>query len=264
VAGDGFDAREYWERRLRDQFSLSGVGAIGLSARYLRWMYRVRRAVFERTVRPLVRPGMRVLDVGSGTGFYIECWRRVGAARLYGSDLTSEAVRRLAMRFPNVRFARFEAGADGDPFGERFDVISAMDVLFHIVDDERYRRAVRDLARLLAPGGALVMSENFLHAGELRGDHHVSRDVDAITGAIVAGGLMIAERRPMFMLMSEPVDATGAARRGWWSLVRWVGSTGWPSEVLGAGLYPVERLLIHLAREAPSTEIAVCRAAPTD
>ena len=37
-----------------------------------------------------------------------------------------------------------------------------MDVLFHIVDDEGYARAIRNLAALLAPGGLLVLTENFL------------------------------------------------------------------------------------------------------
>lgn len=179
--------------------------------------------------------------------------------RLYGSDLTAEAVRRLAQRFPDVQFARWQAGARGDPFGKRFHLISAMDVLFHIVDDDCYAGALRDLAGLLAPGGALVMSENFLHTGERRGDHHASRRLADIERAVAAAGLVIEQRRPMFLLMNEPIDAAGPLLPGWWRLARRTAGARRPSVLLGASLYPLERALVRLAREGPSTEIAVCR-----
>jgi SAM-dependent methyltransferase len=256
----GFDARRYWEGRLGAAYSLNGVGTIGLSAAYLTWMYRVRGAVFTRTVRPLARPGARVLDVGSGTGFYVECWRRLGVRSLTGSDMTAEAVGRLSARYPGIPFERWGAGAEGNPFGGRFDVISAMDVLFHIVDDDAYRRAVRDLARLLTPGGTLVLSENFLHGGEVRSAHHVSRALPDVLAAIEAGGLRVVERRPMFVLMNEPVDGNGPVLRAWWSLVRRAArDEGRCSQLLGAGTYPLERLLVRVVREGPSTEIALCR-----
>jgi len=38
-----------------------------------------------------------------------------------------------------------------------FDFISAMSVLLHIVDDSRWRRALRNLATVIAPDGHLVV-----------------------------------------------------------------------------------------------------------
>ena len=50
-----FDNREYWETRLREHYSLAGVGYLRLGRRYNEWMYRVRGAVFDRVVAGLDR-----------------------------------------------------------------------------------------------------------------------------------------------------------------------------------------------------------------
>ena len=43
-----------------------------------------------------------------------------------------------------------------------------MDVLFHIVDDDRYMRALSNLASLLNVGGVLLLSENLVSRAKPR------------------------------------------------------------------------------------------------
>src|SRR5829696_5730512 len=98
-------------------------------------MYRVRRHVFLRTLRPLVTPRMRVLDVGSGTGFYIDRWHELGVSSVTGADLTETAVEQLRRRYPADRFVRFDVTEEGAPLEPgSFELVSAMDVLFHVVE----------------------------------------------------------------------------------------------------------------------------------
>ena len=59
-----------------------------------------------------------------------------------------------------------------------------MDVLFHVVDDDRYGRAIANLHSLLRPGGVLILTENLLHGDWHRGEHQVSRDADWILGLL--------------------------------------------------------------------------------
>lgn len=49
-------------------------------------MYRVRREVFVREVSALeLDPSScRVLDVGSGTGFYVDLWQQMGVTSVVG------------------------------------------------------------------------------------------------------------------------------------------------------------------------------------
>src|SRR5207247_8069466 len=89
----------------------------------------------------------------------------------------------------------------------QFDAISAMDVLFHIVDDDGYAQAIENLARLLVPGGVVVLTENLLHRGTERGKHQTSRSLDMVLALLSRYGLQVEQRRPAFVLMNTPIDS---------------------------------------------------------
>jgi len=72
-------------------------------------------------------------------------------------DLTEVAVERLRMRHPQATFLQADVGEPGLSVGGVFDFFSAMSVLLHIVDDFRWRRALRNLATVIAPDGHLVV-----------------------------------------------------------------------------------------------------------
>ena len=172
--------RDYWEERLRGDYTLGGVGYQGLGEAFNRWGYRARRRVFLRALRARAAPGARVLDVGSGTGFYLDLWRELGAASITGSDLTAVAAERLAVRHPYAEAVRLDIGAESiDLPAASFDAISAMDVLFHVTDDARFARALVNAARLLRPGGLLVFSDLFVHGAPWRAPHQAIRSLDA-------------------------------------------------------------------------------------
>lgn len=257
-----FDPASYWEDRLGGDFSLHGVGYRGLGLRYNEWLYRVRARVFRRAVRAIGIPleSARVLDVGSGTGFYVEQWQRLGIRSIVASDLTAVACDRLRQRFPSIEVRRLDLGDAEDAFPTAaFDVASAFDVLFHIVDDERFDRAVANLGRWVRPGGYLVCSDNFLRAGERRGRHQVSRSRERIEGSLAAAGFRIVERRATFVLMNAPVDSDSRWHwRFWRGLEAVVRHHDVRGAVVGAALYPLEAGLTARRREGPSTELVVC------
>jgi SAM-dependent methyltransferase len=271
LPGTPFDNKRYWEDRLREHYSLAGVGYLRLGRRYNEWMYRVRGEVFDRVVERIAkseeRRGWRVLDVGAGTGFYVDRWLRMGAA-VTGLDLTEVAVRELSRCFPAVNFVQADIGGPlgGRPLGEvllppgSFDAVSAFDVLFHIVDDAAYARAFQNIAALLRPGGWFLWSDNFLRHPTERVAHQVSRSLAESTHAVEAAGFEIIDRVPMFVLMNYPADTTSRlARWGWTAMVApatMAEPIGW---AVGALLYPLERALVRAMKESPSTELMVCR-----
>ena len=268
-----FDNREYWETRLREHYSLAGVGYLRLGRRYNEWMYRVRGAVFDRVVAGLDRvneprstvngwDGKEVLDIGAGTGFYLERWLKLGA-RVVALDLTDVAVQALAGRFPDARLLRADISQplDGVPLRlGSFHAASAFDVLFHVVDDVGYARAFQNIAGLLHPGGWFLWSDNFLRHDQQQVAHQVSRPLAQSLRLLEAAGFEVVDRVPMFVLMNYPAD-TGSrlARWAWTALVApamLAEPLGW---IVGAGLYPLERALVRRLRESPSTELMVCR-----
>lgn len=265
-----FDNREYWEDRLRRHYSLAGVGYLRLGRRFNEWMYRVRGAVFDRMLDDLAGKagrgarwsGANVLDVGSGTGFYVERWLRRGA-RVTGLDLTLVAVTELARRFPAARFVQGDIGRPLEPPSlpaAGFDAVSAFDVLFHIVDDAQYAQAFRNVAALLRPGGWFLWSDNFLRHPAERVAHQASRTLEESRRLVEAAGFEIVERRPMFVLMNYPADTTSRLSRWAWTAMvapaALAEPLGW---LVGAALYPLERLLVGWKRESPSTEVMICR-----
>lgn len=263
---DPFRVRDYWESRLRQSYSLQGVGYQRLGTQYNKWMYRLRARVFQRVARGLGVDwsSARVLDVGSGTGFYVDQWHRLGVPKVVGLDITAVAVEELRRRFPGDQFEQRDVGTEltGDArlATRDFDVVSAMDVLFHIVDDAAYGQAFRTVASLLTPGGWFIWSDNFLRHGTERVTHQVSRSLADSERAVRQAGLEIVRRVPMFVVMNYPTDSRSRlARLAWTAMVAPAALAeplGW---LAGAALYPVDRLLTAVMRESPTTEIMLCR-----
>ena len=261
-----FSARDYWQSRLSQAYSLQGVGYQRLGKSFNQWMYKVRARVFSRLARRLGVDWRQatVLDVGSGTGFYVEQWHGLGVPKVIGVDITSKAVEELRRKFPGDEFAEADVGAvDGlrlTAHGSRITAVSAMDVLFHIVDDEAYRRAFANIAAVLAPGGWFLWSDNFLHHQTERVMHQASRSLEESEDAVRAAGLEIVERVPMFVLMNYPTDSTSRLLRlGWTAMVSPAAVAdplGW---LVGAALAPIDTWLTSVVRESPTTEIMVCR-----
>ncbi len=103
--------------------------------------------------------GLRLLDVGCGTGLSRQIYAGK-TAHFVGMDLSSEALRVAAARFPEDTWLRGDACQI--PFGENeFDAVCFSGVLHHIAD---FPRAVREGCRVLRPGGyVFAFDPNLLH-----------------------------------------------------------------------------------------------------
>ncbi|MBX3396920.1 MAG: class I SAM-dependent methyltransferase [Phycisphaerae bacterium] len=205
--------RDEWLTRHRYSGAFERVGYAGLGERYNRALYRLRHAHFIRLLRRLLpTQECNVLDIGCGTGFYIEIYRSLGLRRLSGIDISPEAVRRLRERFPGQVF---EAGdiSEGLPemirAGGPFEVVSAMDVLFHITDDALWRRALRVCGEAVVPGGILIVTDNFpartLPATASQSFHTLDEHLAELSPI----GFRLIQMRPVFFVSNGQVCADG-------------------------------------------------------
>jgi len=66
------DPKKYWDERLKSHWDLEGVGCLGLGE-LNKYVYMAKVRTLERAARKLHVDfnGKEVLDVGSGTGFWI-------------------------------------------------------------------------------------------------------------------------------------------------------------------------------------------------
>ena len=113
-----------------------------------------------------------------------------------GSDLTNVAVAHLRQDFPENEFLRVDIGAPISNLADRkFHAISALDVLFHVVDDRRYEAAIANIHDMLKPGGWFIFSNNVLHSCADRTTHEVSRSIADVTSILGQVGFQIVRRR---------------------------------------------------------------------
>lgn len=263
---NGFDPKQYWDDRLRQDFSLGGVGFLGLGEEFNRWMYRVRRDVFLRSVRPNLPHdrAVAVLDVGAGTGFYLDLWRSLGVRDVTAADISEFAVESLRARYPDVTVVQADISQPTMPAalaGRQFDVVSAMDMLFHVVDDEAYQRALQNLVGLVKPDGLLVFSELFLAVSPQRERHDVFRSQAETESGLRSAGAVPVTMHPSFVLLNEPVNSENRALHAWWSTVSRV-VQGRPrlAGPVGAVAYGLETVTMRLfPNYAPSVQLAIWR-----
>lgn len=114
------------------------------------WWYRERRALVARELRRLGLPG-RAADIGAAGG---------GNTRVlvhHGWDAIAIDVSPTAVEFARLRgIDAYQGDACYLPLSTGdFDFVLAMDVFQHVPDD---RTAVRELTRILRPGGTALVS----------------------------------------------------------------------------------------------------------
>jgi SAM-dependent methyltransferase len=138
------------------------------------WWYRGMRKILFGMLDPFLsaRRVARVLEGGCGTGYFAQvCGERYGW-KMYPLDLGWEGLQ-YAREMGLERLAQADLRALPYP-ARAFDIVMSLDVIVHLQKGEEYG-ALRELVRVLAPGGLLVLrtsaldilrSRHTAHAGE--------------------------------------------------------------------------------------------------
>lgn len=271
-----YDPGTYWNERLNKDFSLAGVGHSGVGLRFNQWAYRARRRVLLHTLKDhgIEIQGAKILELGFGTGFYLDLWRALGAAHVTGFDIAQVAADAAQQRFADQKWT-LAVGDIGKPLplGDAKGacrVATAFDVLFHLVDDAAWNGALDNLAASLEPGGHAIVFDKFQQKASAL-SHVKRRTLEEYESALAARGFTVRSIRPLFVLMNSPTDRAGLSKvfhKTLWSLVKLpykLGKLVGLGEVFGgltgALLYWPELALTRLVRNGPSTKVLVARKA---
>lgn len=260
-----FKAADFWESRLEKKRGLTGVGYAKLGPYFNFWAYKVRGVVFHRQVSKLIRPksDAKVLDIGSGTGFYIDQWQQFGISDITGVDITTVSVEQLKQRFPRQKFYQLDIGGDIQSFIKeqgQFKLISCLDVLFHIVDDQRFKQALHNISACLEKGGYFVYSDNFVERGTQRTKHQVSHSKADLMQWIDEAGFEVVEICPFMVAVNYPIDSTNPLLHAYWFVVENALALVKPlGMIFGPILYALDIFLTKFLKKGPSSKLVILK-----
>jgi SAM-dependent methyltransferase len=168
-----YDPESYWESRYQSAEDESGISdghTVGFGAGPLTTAYHynvVENHILSFLIEHRIRTdGLRVLDVGSGAGHWIRLYDGLpGTQRIDAIEISATSVEALRRSFQDsegrIRVRQQDVAAEAADLGGPYDLVNAIGVMFHIVNDERWERAVHNLAACLAPGGHLLIGGQF-------------------------------------------------------------------------------------------------------
>jgi SAM-dependent methyltransferase len=203
MSREDYDPKAYWDERLRKNFTLRGVGHHVYYEGYNEWIYRAKARALRSVLPP--SPG-RALDVGSGIGWVVERLREAGFDT-EGCDISPHAVSELRARFPGTEFFQVQLGVDPLPReAGTYDLVTILDVTYHIVDDAIWSQGVRDLGALLKPGGHLIVLDRFGDSDDDAAAHVRFRARSTWAPVIASAGLRPDVTLPAYRWLSRGAD----------------------------------------------------------
>ncbi len=191
------------------RLGLQGIGTSGAPPRWQRWLYRGKRRAYLRLLRRsgVDLTGSRVLDFGCGTGYFEDLWESLGGTSIAGIDIVPEIIARLQADHPRRRYVCADLSKDASALPDlgRQDLITTIDVLYHIVDDEILIRTLRALCNVLRPGGAFLFTDALRE--QRTADNVRFRSLNQWLQILERLGLEYVDREPVFSVNNQVVRA---------------------------------------------------------
>jgi FkbM family methyltransferase len=140
--------------RLLQAYYAQNDGRYTLTHPYLQAFHERRIDVLSRLFRRYIRPGSRVLDIGSGQSMFYLIGGERWPYRITCFDLNRELMKSVAPDRPSYNW--LVAAMQYLPFADAsFDAVYAGEVIEHIPNGEA---ALADWVRVLRPGGTLIVT----------------------------------------------------------------------------------------------------------
>ncbi len=203
-----YKPEKYWEERLNKNFSLGGVGHLGFSLIYNIWLYKAKLYTIRRILKNnnINCQGKKLLDIGVGTGFYLSFWEKLGVKSIAGIDITSKSIEELTKKYPKYKFVKANIGDEKLSINEKFDIISAFDVLFHIVRNNEFEQAIRNIKKFSHKDTIFLIMDNFLKEYKPAHKHESDRTLEYYKKILNSNFIKIEDIISIFYFMNTPID----------------------------------------------------------
>lgn len=214
MSARSFDPSAYWRRRVTQGADLGIIGHRALGREYNAYIYRRRVEALDGFLTGVsVDPRTAsVLDVGAGSGFYLDYWQQRGAQNVVGIDVSPSAVATLQRRYPAYRIYCADVTTPGslDRESGEFDLVTLFDVLYHITRDTDAEAVLKAISSRLAPNGYLLVFDHIMQRDYSLRRHVRFRGEETYSRMLRAAQLQIIERVPLFSVLEPPLYGNAA------------------------------------------------------
>ncbi|MDD2715896.1 MAG: class I SAM-dependent methyltransferase [Candidatus Wallbacteria bacterium] len=173
-SGRDYRSKDYWDERHKTHgLELTGVGDAGLSTEENLKDYETAGKTLALLLDQcsLDYSRISILDIGCGNGYYAQLLKSKGAANYRGIDISDVLFPELRAK-SGFRFDRLDIGSDS--LEDIYDLVLMIDVTQHIVFDDKFSFAMRNVREHLKPGGSFVVT-SFLSEKKRHSFYEVSR-----------------------------------------------------------------------------------------
>lgn len=106
----------------------------------------------------------KVLDIGSGAGHWLDFYKSLGASDITGMDISQSSYNHLREKYLESADVTVHHGKAHNIIKElntNFDIVNAIGVMFHILDDEEWSDTIKSAGKILKRGGSFVIGGHF-------------------------------------------------------------------------------------------------------
>lgn len=137
--------KKFWTNRYGKVRDIRVVGFLQKTATQNEREYAEAAKLFKNYVNADLPPAQRgsVLEIGYGLGHYARLCKELGFKSYTGIDFAAPPGPPLGRGYT------YQKGDAGEPFDLRrkFDLVMAIDILFHITDEPRFEQALTNIKR---------------------------------------------------------------------------------------------------------------------
>ncbi|MBU1164536.1 class I SAM-dependent methyltransferase [Patescibacteria group bacterium] len=203
----GYSNENFWNERLKKSFDLQGVGNRSFSKRYNQYLYRLQEIATIRLFNKLgiVIQNKEVINIASGVGYFDNYFKQLGAAKVVGTDISEYAVSKLKKIYPQNQYYQFDISKNlpADLENKKFDIVTAYNVLFHIIEDDAFNQSISNIKKLVQDDGYIIITDT-LGCFTIHFQKHVKFRSKSFYNKILAEqGLEIVSIRPIYFLFNR-------------------------------------------------------------
>lgn len=260
-----YDPRKFWNDRYQT-FDITTSGHIDLPYYFNVWMYKLKIAKIKNALFKYIdkkrAKNIKLIELGCGTGVYINLWKKYDINELIGVDISSEAIDKLKIEYPEYNFYENDLSSDTMTkiCGESSaDVITAIGVLVHIVDDELFKKAVINISKIIKDDGIILITEYLCRGTHQDKTYMKIRSLSSYKKIFKDAGLDMIYQKPLYYFMGRPYDTQTKFSKYFLNHIYNLNRkliNRFP-KTMGLVLYSIDRLITPFLTDGPSEEVLI-------